>query len=192
MNSVNRENPVCHTFEEVFNYYKTRSQEIMTGNVLKTDCYNEGFGRPIIEDERATLVEVDEENIKKAKEANPKLNIIKGDIRELTFDKEFDVILDLSTIDHIKEDELEKVFTCYQKALKPNGKILIIAWMTDVSFDLDKVWEPKDQYFFNEKIFKNIFDRHFKRLEEKVIMDYKSSPCMTNTYLYEIYGVGIS
>jgi cyclopropane fatty-acyl-phospholipid synthase-like methyltransferase len=184
--------PICNSFEEVFAYYKKRSDEIMSGKILKTDSYNEGFGRPIITNQDATLIECNIDHVQKAIEANPNLNVIFGDIRMLFYDKTFDTILDLSTIDHVPDEDIPVVMSNYSKALKPDGKILIIAWLRKSEMPMPENWQSTNQYFLDENVFKNEFKKHFEVKEEKLILDFTSGEGFSNTYLYEMYGVGVS
>lgn len=151
-----------NTYDEVFEHYHKISQELMLGknNILKTDCYNEGFGRPIITTEPARLIEYDPHHIAKAKQANPNLNIVQGDIRALPFETEFDLLLDLSTLDHIPQQDIEAALLEYKRVLKQGGQALIITWFTENGYqDID--WQSTNQYFFDFPIVEELIKKHF-------------------------------
>jgi SAM-dependent methyltransferase len=179
------------TYENVFLYYKVRFREVSHGDILKTDCYNEAFGRPIVEltlDRpylTATLIEFDPVHIEKAKLADPTLNIIQGDIRDLSDLGLFDVIFDFSTIDHIPEEDTKKVFAEYHKHLKEDGELLMFVWFGDAVWHKGD-WDSTHQYFFNQDNFMKNMVKYFKVLESKVIMDDQSPECPKGGYLYEI------
>lgn len=156
--------------EEIHKYYLVLSQQTVgkfeNPKVLKTDCWNEtenglpeGGIIPQIKGKKV-LIEYQQSNIESAKRNYPQLNIVKGDIRKLPFaDLEFDVILDLSTLDHIPEEDIEKALKEYNRVLKDGGYLLLITWFgKDIEY---KEWTPDNQYNFNRERFNSIFKKYF-------------------------------
>lgn len=151
--------------------------------VLKTDVYNELLDLPedggVISGLYAdfTILEYEELFVRKMKKLDPGLKIFQGDIRNLEMfeDNTFDIVMDFSTIDHIKGEEVEKVLSEYARVLKPDGRAVIVAWVTtneDVSRSTEernKTWQSLDQYFFSYNIFKGHLEEKFKGLTESPI-----------------------
>lgn len=157
-------------YRDVFNHYKDSSEKLMAvhKNVLKTDCYNEAVGRPIIKGKEATIIEFDPYIIEKALEANPELNIVQGDIRNMPFkDNEFDLILDLSTIDHIPPEDLDRTLKGYARIC--NGVVFIITWFGKRTNP--KEWLSANQYFFDDE-FITIANKYFvTKFNETIFID---------------------
>lgn len=60
-----------------------------------------------------------------AKAFNPSIKFLQGDLSNLPFEKEFDVITLLEVLEHIPLDKVERVRDCLWRALKDNGKIIV-------------------------------------------------------------------
>lgn len=154
--------PLDPSYLPVFRRYVTVSREITTGakRILKTDCYNEGY-RDRIADGNTVLLEYKREHIDMALSLHPELNIVQGDIRELPFRRqEFDLIIDLSTIDHIPPKDIPQVVNEYDRVLKPGGKILLVAWFSEVAGASDE-WNPDMQFYFRYGKTKDLLEKHF-------------------------------
>lgn len=104
----------------------------LTGNerILDLAC---GFGRHSLEFARRgfKVVGVDitydfiQDAMENAKKDNLPAEFICSDIRELSFDNEFDCVINMAdgAIGYLENDEEnEKIFDCVAKALKPGGK----------------------------------------------------------------------
>jgi len=100
--------------------------------VLKTDLWNESVS---IEREmlayfkEARQFGTDISNIvcKGAYARNKTLFVSQGDVRNLPFkDGSFDVILDISTIDHVSEADAVKVINEYSRLLSKNGVLFLL------------------------------------------------------------------
>jgi SAM-dependent methyltransferase len=95
-------------------------------------------------------------------------NIIQGDIRKLPFkNHSFDIILDLSTIDHIPENQAYDVIKEYGHILKRGGILTLIFWYD--SFAIKHIMrkrETESQYIYSLKLIKNEIDKEFDILEE--------------------------
>lgn len=150
--------------ESIWECYLRISQAVVAlyqnPKILKVDASNESGNLPIpggiagnLEGE-AVCLEIKEDVIKLAKDKNPKLNIQAGDVRQLPFERgSFDVILDLSTIDHLHPDFLQGVLEEYYRALKTGGRLLIIPWLSDNErykevYGNPKAWTPSYQCRF--------------------------------------------
>jgi ubiquinone/menaquinone biosynthesis C-methylase UbiE len=149
------------TYEDVFRYYLIKSRDLLnkSSRALKTDCYNEAFDRPIVAEPYSVyLLEYDKKHIELAREKNPHLTIIQGDIRDLPFkDKYFDLVLDLSTIDHVPPQDVAKVIAEYKRVCTKT--LYIVTWFGEEIEE--KPWEPTDQYFFDKDWFLSQLDMDF-------------------------------
>lgn len=89
-------------------------------------------------------------------------NIIEGDIRDLVFrDEFFDVILDLSTIDHV--ENYRAVIGEYFRCLKKGGILLLIVWLDDKTREINGQW-----YFERDEFYKSIFFYYFNLVKEEI------------------------
>lgn len=106
-------------------------------NLLKTDLWEEVVetGRSIFEKlsqikkKRISLYAVDLSTVlvEKAKKITKEVNIQQGDIRNLPFKNDFfDIILDLSTLDHVPTKDHKQVFVEYQRVLKKGGVLVLV------------------------------------------------------------------
>lgn len=151
------------TYQEVFDHYYLISRRYLSSarRPLKTDCFNEASDRPIVTDDKTKLVEYNQDTINQAKEKNPGLDITQGDIRKLPFkDKQFDLILDLSTIDHVAPKDIPTVFDEYSRVLDKNGDLVIIAWLGIEELDHQQ-WSADNQYVFNHEFFREELGKRF-------------------------------
>lgn len=104
-------------------------------SILKTDLWNEG-----IESERDILsklshndylgligIDLSRNVCHLAHKRLPSASIVRSDVRNLPFrDESFDVVLDLSTIDHVSPDHVAGVIREYQRSLKESSLLLLI------------------------------------------------------------------
>ena len=151
-------------------------------NLLKTDLWNEG-----IRTERTILGEYQENkqlntygiDISRltcllAREKNEKINIFQGSIGSLPFESGFfDIILDLSTLDHIPESEVSGVIQEYQRVLKKGAILVLVFWYPSLLQRLvsrlgKACGQPEDplQYYLPTNSVKNEVKRDFDILEE--------------------------
>lgn len=147
-------------------------------NLLKTDLWNEGieYQRDILgqyqDCENFNLYGMDISLVVcyYAKSRIKNLHAIQGDIRNLPFEDEFfDIILDLSTLDHIPEDKVPKVLQQYKRVLKKDSILVLIFWYS--SFSVKFVYirrkrESDTQYYFSLESIKNEVKKRFDILEE--------------------------
>lgn len=178
--------PICHTYDEIFRHYFEVSGAFLKvrNKALKTDCYNESITRPIVGDGSVKMIEYQQSTIDEAKRRNPSLDIIRGDIRYLPFkDGEFNLILDLSTLDHIRPSEVESTLAGYNRVLEKNGVLVLITWVTE-SVQPDLEWNPDNQYYFAYETVSTPLRKFFNVMEEKLLftrIDQKIGP----VHLYE-------
>lgn len=171
-------------FSKVFEFYLRESQRIVdtmdNPMVLKTDLYNEEQGTPIacgivgnLKDCMVFGIEYQEDRLEAAKKKVPwaATRMTKGDIRKLEFpDQMFDIVIDLSTIDHVSTDDLDKVFSEYSRVLRKDGILLMCVW-TDGVFNPEGEWSPDNQYFFSRDIFVPKFEAKFEVIKNESIFD---------------------
>ena len=177
--------PLLARTEQVYPYYLKKACEVIgkydeTAHVLKLDAYNEAESLPInggiaknIQLKNITLLEYNQETIDKAKAKYPELDIRQGDIRKMPFsDDAFDVILDLSTLDHIPPDEIEVAIKEYYRVMKTDGRLLLIFWILEEEYKQEmKEWKPTNQYFFDLTQVLFILKKYFKKIESVKIRD---------------------
>jgi len=166
-----------HKYQKVYEYYLQKSQEAInlfsSPKILKLDVYNELMAAPIeggIAKNLKTLgkiflIDYDQNSINQVKEKFPELDIIKGDIKNIPFpDRNFDVLLDLSTIDHINPLDLPKVIFEYSRVLKIGGMVLIIAWFSKKP----NIKWSSDVYPLYLPYLKKLLNGKFKILKEEI------------------------
>ncbi len=100
--------------------------------VLKTDLWNESVSTEremLAYFKKACQVGTDISSVvcKGAYARNKALFVSQGDVRNLPLkDGSFDVILDISTIDHVSEDDAVKVIAEYSRLLSKNGVLFLL------------------------------------------------------------------
>lgn len=173
--------------DHVHNYYLTLSQKAVGRmqntpdlHVLKTDAWNElpgalpvgGIAPQLNVD--CKIVEVQKEVCEAAQKHHPELHITKGDIRDLPYqDKEFHIILDLSTLDHIPESDVPLAIESYARVLKNNGLFLLVTWFKDKVEEQTAEWSPDNQYYFNYDKVLNIINKLFRLEEQETLYSEK-------------------
>lgn len=153
--------------ESIHLYYLRRAiecvSEFRNPRVLKTDACNEshdylpcsgGIALNLPSCAEVTVVEWDVAVIEAAKLRHPMLQLRHGDIRSLQdfTPGTFDVVLDLSTLDHIQPKDVHRALSSYQRVLKENGTLLLVFWAS-LNRDLITVgdcgeWNHGKQYYF--------------------------------------------
>lgn len=113
--------------------------------VLKTDAYNEqwdhlplpgGIAGNLKGAKAVHIVELNPLCAELARARNPLLTIRIGDIRRLPFDVDvFDVVLDLSTLDHVPPSDTSRVLNEYCRVMRPGGTLLLYVWCSERSDD---------------------------------------------------------
>jgi len=149
-------------YKSVFRRYVNASSELMSNakSILKTDCYNEGF-RDKIANEKTVLVEYKQSHIIQALSLHPQLTIVQGDIRKLPFENEhFDLLIDLSTIDHVLPIDMPQVIAEYNRVLEPGGAILLVAWFSRFANAIND-WCPDAQFYLPYEQTKGELKKYF-------------------------------
>jgi hypothetical protein len=169
------------TYPEVFSHYLEKSQQIVkkTDCVLKTDCYNELVGTPKkggivgnLDCDDVRILEFDEEKIKQTKKILPKLYIRQGDIRKIPYNNcTLDVVLDLSTLDHIPPEDVAKAIREYHRILKDKGKLFLVVWIDPLQNATHVKWEPMNQYFFDANLVLAPLKEYFKITESNRLLE---------------------
>lgn len=152
--------------EEVYKYYQTIAQSYQDKGlrILKTDTHNESGTwaisiplAPILaKGNTLTCIEIDPGTLARAQGNFPDLDLRAGNA--LTWEGEYDVVLDFSTIDHI--EDYRKALENYKK-LAP--KLSCIVWLHETQRKDDS------QFWFCEKDFKQVFQDIWGEHESKPI-----------------------
>ena len=154
-------------------------------NLLKTDLWNEGIdtGRDILsqyqDDEKFNLygMDISHSVSSSAQKRAESIHVIQGDIRNIASkDSSFDIILDLSTLDHIPLHQVSDAIQEYKRVLKKEG-ILVLVYCYDSAllrliFKLRRIEDYREQpvrgnvYYFPRSLLKGLVKRDFNILEE--------------------------
>lgn len=164
--------------------------QLKGSKILKIDLWNE-----IVEYQRNMLNFLDKRNLDVytveiskilCTKAKPNHNaiIINGDIRQLPFATEsLDYILDLSTIDHLPENQLTTIINEYHRCLTPNGILLLIityrSWLCRIRKCEEN--ERSVSYFFWLKDIRQTIAK-FKLLKECYISMLQITPLLPRLY----------
>ena len=143
-------------------YYLNRAKELAEKYkpkvILKTDLDNEVYSSPCeggivgnLGDLDITAFDIVPDLVERALKLNLKANIHLGDIRHMTDVEKYDMIIDLSTLDHVNQTDAVKTIENYKRALKKGGVLLLIVWTAEQYREADK------QYFFKD-IDKHLFN----------------------------------
>jgi len=151
-------------------------------NLLKTDLWNEGIetGRSILDqyqaDSKCNLYGVDISYItcSSAKGKLKTIHVVQGDVRALPFsDSSFDIVLDLSTLDHIPEYQAPSAIQEYKRILKKQGILVLVYWydsaLLRLLFKLRGINYREHwgiQYYFPISLIKDEVKKDFDILEE--------------------------
>lgn len=171
--------------EKALNYLSLKNKI----RLLKTDLWNEGIetSRDILgvleNNSQIELygIDISSEVLQAAQKRLKRTQIIQGDIRCLPFpDQFFDIIIDLSTIDHLPERYVPQVLQEYYRVLKNKGVLLIIfcynSFLVRISKMLKFKQEDGYQYYFHLKKTKSLVEKQFIIKENYVIGLLKSLP----------------
>jgi len=103
--------------------------------VLRCDCFNECIGKQIIPSIKGemTCMELVPERASHVAKMYPEREIIQGDLTNIPKPNEyFDVILDLSTLDHIPD--YKKALDEYQRVLAKDGVFYLATWVSPFGY----------------------------------------------------------
>jgi len=165
----------CRSYNEVYRKYTEILKDIVGErkdlDVLKTDCYNESGKNPVLKPLVPLLIphckhiqvyEIDENIIEAAKRNtfmyHDAINIEIQDLRTYdTKERNYDIIFDFSTIDHMNFDDATKVLNKYQMSLKSGGILSLVVWLNSI-----KNMRDRDQYSFRKDSFKKCLRKLFR------------------------------
>jgi len=123
-------------------------------------------------------------------------NIIQGDIRFLPFrDNSVNIVLDLSTIDHLPENQALKVLHEYFRVLRRGGVLVLVFWSKSFSVKyLKRLRDSPTQFYFSVRRIKNEVKVKFDILEEYAIATLLGIPYLLGVLnkLPRTFGVRIS
>lgn len=164
-----------HIHEDYLTAVEALVRKYQPKRILKTDCWNEADGdTPIANVIGAECVEIDTACIRRAQAKFPGLVATEGDIRALPFgDKIFDMVVDLSTIDHMFDFQV--VLDEYVRVTRSGGVVYIVVWVSDSPDDYDRPdgshFDPTGQYrqyYFSAEKFGAALERTFKSVNHGV------------------------
>lgn len=150
--------------------------------LLKTDLWNE-----TIETKRDILanlngddnfeiygIDISDEICHLGKKVLKNIKVVNCDIRRIPFvDKYFDVVLDISTIDHVPENDIVFVLKEYNRILKDGGVLILISWYRSFSVKycllpfmkyILRLNDENPQYYFTVKNLQGTVTKNFKIL----------------------------
>ena len=136
--------------------------------ILKVDLWNEGVetSRDILSHfENFETVGFDLSNAicHLAKDRLYNSGIVQATCQTLPFANEnFDLVLDLSTIDHIPFSKTKDIFTEYYRVLKPTGLLAIAFWQSNIATKYFLHIDPEQLYFDSKKVADSLEDIGFK------------------------------
>lgn len=177
-------------YKSVAEFYLAESQRIVNRFaypvVLKTDLWNEEQDQPgpggIIGNLHSVseicAIEYNEQRFFKAQEKfvgglrETKIEFRQGDIRNLPYDDgKFDVLLDLSTFDHILPKEMPEGIKGYARVIKQGGYLLLIVWCEKYFKDEEIVnYSPNTQYYHSAPLLRVELEKYFDIDEETVLI----------------------
>lgn len=146
--------------------------------LLKTDLWNEGieYQRDILGHyqnyKNLDLYGIDISSVvcSYAKSRVKNIHILQADFRDLPFKSEsFDIIIDLSTLDHIPESQVKNVIREYKRVLKKNGVLVLIFWYKSFLVRIKMIRRRQEndmQYYFSLKLIKSIVESAFNIKKE--------------------------
>jgi SAM-dependent methyltransferase len=157
LRKVRKPKEVSRIWNKAFFQYFRRTS-IKGGLVLKTDLWNEviathrSLTEPLqaVKPKRIIYIEREKELCKIFSQNNKKSEIINGDISRIPLKEEsVDVVIDISTSDHLPIHKFKRCIREYRRVLKKGGKLILFHFNKD---------------YFNVK--------YQKRIEEKILPSF--------------------
>ncbi len=178
-------NPLCTQYiKHFYNQFLTLALGRLDLNsdmrILKVDLWNEG-----IETSRDILGQFKNYDTvgfdlswtvcRHAKKRLSNAGIVHATCKSLPFASgNFDLVLDLSTIDHIPFSEATGVLSEYYRVLKPGGLLALAFWQSNIATKYVKHIDP-DQLFFNSKKVAN----SLKNIGFEIVDSYNTGALLT-------------
>lgn len=175
---------MLNTYQEVLDYYLEESQNVcnLKNNpvVLKTDLFNEAHNKPKSKGIIGNLqncghiigIEAQDNVTQLARQnlGTGDWTLLTGDIRSLPFKTgSLEVILDLSTLDHIKPNQVDSVLAGYNRVLTECGALFLVTWVSDAGESLNNAWNANNQYYFDEKKLECSLKKYFSIVKKDCI-----------------------
>ena len=170
------------SFKKIWAYYISESQRLVNlyklPVVLKTDLWNESHRQECALDVMNVLTGCKEVHglelngvvyeqalqLLKSDHLFPK----QGSITDLPYDDDFfDVIVDLSTLDHVPQKESVDVLVGYARTLKTGGRLLLFIWTGAPSDSCG----AHNQCRYDAKLLEEALNGYFKVVENGDVMD---------------------
>jgi len=110
--------------------YEYAKSIILPGGVIGDFACGTGYGSIMLSEKSRYVIGVDI-NEKVIKQVKARYNNIKNvefvhaNLLDLKYQSLFDHIVSFETIEHLKEEEIDKLFGIFSRALKPGGKLII-------------------------------------------------------------------
>ncbi|MFB0524839.1 MAG: glycosyltransferase, partial [Phycisphaerae bacterium] len=110
--------------------YEYAKSIISPGKIVGDFACGTGYGSVMLSEKSARLigVDIDEEVIKqiKARYKNiQNVEFVHANVLDLKYQSLFDYIVSFETIEHLKEDDIPKLFAVFSRALKPGGTLIL-------------------------------------------------------------------
>jgi SAM-dependent methyltransferase len=172
--------PVTKYLTEVYRLMATKGCSLGGARVIKLDLWNEG-----IEVERTILpylvktfpqkeffaFDISESVVRMAKNKITKeVNLLQADLLHMPFrDSSFDILLDLSTLDHVPD--VSSALKEYERVLKDKG-ILLLIFLTDHVANKEECAKIDNQFYLNVKSMKSMISKRFTILEEYAFWNF--------------------
>jgi len=148
--------------------------------VLKADAFNEATHRdrsPISElVPDACCIEIDHNTVEAARRNCPGLDIRTGSVCDLPWGPgEFDLVVDLSTIDHVQEPE--QALREYARVLAPRGVLLVVSWVNCAPGTVSGLsGYGGTQYFFDVRAFRKALRERFEVVDGRLLTPAGADP----------------
>jgi len=184
------------TYEPLQRYYLSQAIKYCkpTYTVLKTDLFNEAICQPDkggilgnIEAKSKHGIEIVKSVVDSAIDEVPDAKLVQGDIRKLPYkDNIFDLILDFSTIDHVPEEDLDKVLGEYKRTLKNKGRIVLIVWVTNWSTRQYGTPTPNEyQFYFNKEKLEEKIKQYFTIESDLSVYETENVPKPSRDWIHQ-------
>lgn len=126
------------------------AKALPAGEVLDLGCGPGHVGR-FLHDRGVPIrgLDISDEMVRLARELNPAIEFLQGDMRELPFpDKIFAGVVAFYSIIHLEPGELEPVFTELQRVLRPGGLLALAFHVGNEVRHVDELWGVKTSLDF--------------------------------------------
>lgn len=158
----------------------SRLEENKKPRILKIDLWNEGvetsrdilgkFGKT-----DAFSFDLSKNICCLAKERLNEVGIVQATCQNIPYaSSNFDLLLDLSTIDHIPFNKTTQVFEEYYRLLKPKGMLAIAFWQSNIATKYLLHIDPEQLYFDSKKVANSL-----EKIGFKIVASYNLGALIT-------------